>query len=74
MDRLIVVVLIAKPNDTLTKYGSNDAALAKKDLIMKTTLFERQNVGTIGEHNDDDNGHGMAVMMIMTNVRKSGFK
>ena len=36
---------------------------------MKTTLFERQNVGTIGEHNDDDNGHGMAVMMIMTNVR-----
>ena len=37
---------------------------------MKTTLFERQNVGTIGEHNDDDNGHGMAVMMIITNVRK----
>ena len=41
---------------------------------MKTTLFERQNVGTIGQHNDDDNGHGMAVTMIMTNVRKSGFK
>ena len=34
----------------------------------------KKNVVTICEHNDDDNDHGMAVMMIMTNVRKSGFK
>ena len=29
------------------------------DLITITTLFKRQNVGTIGEPNDDDNDHGI---------------
>ena len=34
----------------------------------------KKNVVTICEHNDDDTDNGMAVMMIMTNVRKSGFE